>query len=115
MNKLTYDDYTTSVLSISSKTIKDCSDVANTLLKCGIICSVTSNDSVCGDNNQCWIEKGCNITLSGVKPDKLGDSVWNPLKKEYNLNCAHLHILGGYKGCIINFLRPSNCNWAKPQ
>ena len=111
MHNSNYDNRTTSVLSISSKEIGDCKAVANTLLKCGITCSVTPNYSVNCNEKQCWIENGCSIILGGIHPDKIEVSVWNPLKSKYNLKCAHLNIHGVYIGCILNYLHPSKCNW----
>lgn len=102
-------DGTTSVISISSTNINDCKDVANTLAKCGIMCSVTSNYTVRRDAKSFSLENGCNIILTGLKSDKIEEFVWKPLQKEYDLGCAYMNIHGMYKGCILNFIRPSSC------
>ena len=111
MDNISYDKTTTSILNISSNNIKDCNDITNLLLKCGIIGSVTPNKSVCCNKKKCWIENGCSITLCGLKPDQIEKKIWNPLKSKYDLKCAHLNIHGYYIGCILNFLEPSRCNW----
>ena len=60
-------DNSTSVLSISSRSLK-CSKVIDLLKKGGIISSVVENNSVqCQGrdcNKVCWLEKGCRITTS---------------------------------------------------
>ena len=108
-----YNSLHTSILSISSKKIKDCNDVVETLIKSGVICSVSSNKSICCDDKKCWIENGCTIILNGLKPERIEDKVWKPLKTKFNLSCAHLEINGGYIGCILNFIEPSKCGWKK--
>ena len=35
--------------------------------------------------------------------------IWKELQKNYNFNCAHLKIDGGYDGCIKNYLRDTDC------
>ena len=110
MDSSDYDNLTTTVLSISSKSIKNCKDVTNTLLKCGIISSITPNYSINCNKKECWIENGCSIILSGIKPEKIEEKIWNPLKGKFNLNCGHLNIHGKYIGCILNYLQPSKCN-----
>ena len=99
----------TSVLSISSQNIKDCKDVANTLAKCGVICSVTPNYTVRSLEKACSLENGCTIILTNIKTENIRETVWNPLKKEYDLGCAYLNINGIFKGCIYDFLSPSLC------
>ena len=108
MDKSIYSD-TTSVISISSKNIKDCSDVANTLAKCGIMCSVTPNYTVRRDMDEYTLENGCTIILGGTNPNQIEKNIWKPLKETYNLGCAFLDIHGGYKGCIIDYFTPSKC------
>jgi hypothetical protein len=110
MDKSIYDNTTTSSLSISSKKIC-CEDVVKKLFELGIVCSVTPNTTVCCNLEKCWVENGCNIILNGIKPTKMEKSVWEPLKKSYDLNCAYLNIHGYYKGCISNYIKPSKCNW----
>ena len=102
-------DNTTSVISISSKNI-NCSKVVELLKKQKIVCSVSENASVQCDTkkNICWIEEGCNITLGGLKPEFINPMVWEPLKKEFNLDCAHLWIHGKYRGCVESY--PNKCS-----
>ncbi len=55
------------------------------------------------------IEKGCNITLCGLNEKYIESLVWEPLKKEFNLNCCHINMTKTYRGCMYNFIRPSDC------
>lgn len=98
-----------SELSISSNTIKDCNHVAGFFQKMGIMCSVTENITVMEQNNKFIMEKGCRIKIGSHKPEIINGDLWNQLKKEYNLQCAHLEVEGKYRGCIMNYLRDSNC------
>lgn len=102
-------DNTTSVLNISSKTI-NCDKIINILLKNNVISNIKKNKSIICNNEKCWFENGCEITLCGLKPEYIENDVWKPIKKETDLKCAHLNIKGQYKGCILNFLRKSACN-----
>ena len=101
-------DHTTSVLNISNKNL-NCNKIINILLKNKIISNVKENKSIICDNNNCWVENGCEITLCGLKPKYIEKKVWNPIKNICDIKCAHLNIKGYYKGCILNFIRKSNC------
>lgn len=98
-----------SELSISSNSIKDCNHVAGFFQKNGIMCSVTENITVVEQNNEFIMEKGCRIKMGSHKPEIINSDLWNQLKNEYNLKCAHLEVEGKYRGCIMNYLRDSNC------
>jgi hypothetical protein len=102
---------TTSTLSISSTNIASCLAVTNALHKAGIECSVTENNSVIYDKkiNKFIVETGCNIILTNTKVKHIGNTVWKPLQNLFGLDCGYLNIHGGYKGCILDFIRPSNC------
>lgn len=102
-------DGTTSDLNISSKYI-NCDDVLSTLLTCGIKCTVIPHKSVICNKNDCWIEPGCSVKLNGLSHKEINHKVWKPLQTQFNLKCAHLHIHGYYIGCILDFIRPSECN-----
>jgi len=120
MNKY---DNTTSVLSVSKK-IQDtsakrwenCAKVISILKAQKIISSVVPNKSIQCDNskrmNKCWIEWGCRITTP-LKPEYIKSDLWIPLKKELNLNCAHLWIHGKYRGCVNSYRHKSRSNKEK--
>ena len=100
---------TTVELNISSKKIKNCKEVIDILRKCKISGKVSSNKTLICNDSECWEEKGCDITIT--KPCSKEDikTIWKPLQKKFGLNCAHLNIHGHYIGCILNFIRSSNC------
>ena len=106
-----YDDVT-SILSISKKPSNHwnlgpgCAKVISILKNQKIISSITPNKSIQCDNNNCWIEWGCRITTS-LKPEYIKPMIWKPLKKELELDCAHLWIHGKYRGCINSY--PPKC------
>ena len=103
-----YED--TSVLSISSKYIyNDCMEVAHLLHKAGIAASVAPNYTVSPKGKDFQLETGCNITLTALPPEEIKDRVWQPLQDRFQLGCAHLHVVGKFRGCIYDFMRPSNC------
>jgi hypothetical protein len=108
MNKNNYNG-TTSELNISSELIYDCGGVLQTLYECGIKCTVSPHKSVIYNDNKCQVERGCLIKLNGLNHVEIEKKVWNPLKDKFGLKCAHLHVHGYYIGCILDFIRPSDC------
>ena len=108
------DDYdgTTSEIYISHSTLSsDCRNVIDTVRQLGISANVTPNKSIVWDKllNRWNEENGCKVTLGGLKPEKIKDSVWLPLQKQFCLSCAYLTIPGRYSGCILDYCRPSSC------
>ena len=92
----------TSTISVSKKNL-DCSQIANILSKHGILSSITSNITTIPH-----IENGCNITQSISNKTEI-INIWNILKDKYNLTCAHLKINDKYDGCILDFIKKSEC------
>lgn len=102
------DSSTTTTLSISSKEIKNCNDVALYLKKCGVPCDITSNQTVMKNNGKFYVENGCRIILNN-KNKIINKSLWNDLKDVFKLDCAHIKVDGQFKGCINDYLRKSDC------
>jgi len=98
-----------SILSISSKKIKDCRDVLYFFQKYKLQCSVTKNLSLVSSNNELEIENGCRIMFNSHDPNKINYDLWNSLKNKFGLKCAHLKVEGKFKGCINNYFRNSCC------
>ena len=105
---------TSSDLNISSKRIHNCKQVIDALQKTGIMCSVVEQESVICKESNCWTEKGCRITLAGLASNKIEKKVWEPLQSRFGLTCAYLHVHGHYRGCILDYIRPSNCPGPNP-
>ena len=112
MNEINYNknsDFESAELSISSKNLK-CERVANYLKKAGIMSSITSNQSIiCDNENHCYFENGCRIKLNVCNKPILKDQIWEPIKKQENLTCAHLKIPGIFSGCIYDYIRDTSC------
>ena len=98
-----------------------CTRVAATLHALRVECRVTPTVSVvCDGAGSCRVEHGCTVTLPslptvcdahnrcGVDKQKFVE-VWHTLRGEFGLTCAHLHVHGGYRGCVRDFLRGSDC------
>ena len=98
-----------SKLYISSPNINSCKDVALFLQTCGIVCSVATNHSIILSNGKYTLETGCNIKLPDTIPTDIDKKIWKPLKKTFNLDCAYLKIKGGFGGCILDFIGPTEC------
>ncbi len=93
-----------SSLAISRKEYLDCEKVAEFLGKAGIITDVTSNISIQKNGK----EYGCRLVQSINSKDEIRE-MWDKLKHEYGLSCAHLTVGNKYEGCVLNFLAPSLC------
>ena len=90
-----YYDKNNTTLSISSVKIKDCSEVANYMKKCGLRCHVSSNYTVIQDRNtkEYICEQGCQIKFGNHIPSDVNEKLWNGLKKEYDLTCTHIEVI----------------------
>ena len=89
-------------LSISSKHM-NCNEIMK-LMKSS--CKISPNITKICKNKHCWLETGCDITITEEVDIP---NVWNTLKTHSNIQCGYLNIHGKYKGCILNYLRESNC------
>ena len=108
MNNNLYDG-TSSILSVSSNKISHCGLITKKLLELGICSKITPNQSIICNNNNCWLENGCTILLSGLNPKYIGKKVWEPLNNDFNLKCGYLKIEKQFNGCIFDYLKESNC------
>lgn len=100
-------DNTTSHLYVSSKRLRNCDKVIKKLLDLNVMSSVKKNKSVICDNYDCWLEYGCDITLTGLKSKLIKEKVWKPLSKGFGFNCAYLNVEGKYRGCVHDFKKYS--------
>ena len=86
-----------------SKINLDCETLAHTLMKCGVVSSVSPNVSIICEEGKCWKEKGCRIITKELNSEKLVD-FWYTLKHGYGFSCAHLKIPNKYDGCILEYI-----------
>ena len=99
-------------LSVSNNKL-DCHEIVKKLSKSGINASVTKNKSIiCDEKKNCVIEKGCRILFNRISKDEL-KNVWKDIKINHELNCAHVLVPTIFSGCILDFLRPSQCPGSK--
>jgi len=94
-------------LSISQKNLK-CENILNSLKSLGISSKIISQKTLICKKKVCYYENGCDITFTDTMNFNL-EKVWNNLKTDHKLNCGYLNIHGVYRGCILNYLRQSNC------
>ena len=92
-----------SVLSISGKDIKNCLMVAKILERMMIGCDVTENTTIMCNESNCKIEKGCRIMIHDELSKPQIKKVWNRLKNEFKLECAHYRNKE-VNGCIYDYL-----------
>ena len=88
-----------------------CSVLLESFQKDGIVKAMRIQDtySLVPYKNNIKLENGC---LLRFRPDNNTTikTVWQETKKKVPyLNCANLHILGQYDGCILDYLRPTKC------
>ena len=102
------------VLSISSKNIKNCENVANLMHDLGIISKVSKNYSIVKSNGTIVKENGCDIKFTSFNDKNQIIQSWNTLKQKYNLSCAYLEIPYKYSGCIYNYINKPKCPFSKP-
>ena len=62
-----YEDNTTSTLVVSSKHLRGCEKIAEFIKCLNVSANIKNNRSVVCNSFDCWIEYGCDITLTGLK------------------------------------------------
>jgi len=97
-------NYQSVTLSVSTKKLS-CKSIINYLNHVNILASITENTSITSDG----LENGCNILLPYVKKSTLKTQIWEPLQKQHNFTCAHIHVPGIFDGCISDFIMKSYC------
>jgi len=86
-----------------SKENLSCNDVIKTLKICKIQSNIINTESIICDKNICWNENSCIINLLDKKDYSNVNNIWKNLKKNHNLECAHLEIKNNYNGCIKKY------------
>ena len=74
-----------SVLSISSKYIRDCNNISLLLQKNGIIAEVTPNQTIEKEENRYIINCGCKIVFKNNAPSEVVDNIWPKLNETFFL------------------------------
>lgn len=97
-----------SILSVSSKYIRDCSNISLLLQKNGIIAEVTPNQTIERIENRYVINCGCKIVFTNNTPNEIVDNIWPKLNETFFLDGAHFHTEDGFSGDITTFKRPNS-------
>ena len=97
----------TSVLSISSKYIHDCNNIALLLQKNGVFGNITPNQTIEKDMNKYVVTRGCKIMFTDTKPEDVVKTIWPELKLKFFLRCGHYQVGNKFSGCINNYLTKS--------
>jgi hypothetical protein len=96
-------------LSISAPSLC-CDDVAQQLVRMGVMASITPNTSIFCDREgaHCRTEPGCVVLFSAIRKSQL-HRVWDALQPPNALRCAHVFAPPTFSGCLWDFLRTSKC------
>ena len=97
------EDNTTSTIVVSSKRLRNCDKVVDFIKSLKVSANIKDNRSVICNSYDCWLEYGCDITLTGLKSEFIKNDVWMPLSKHFGFDCAYLKVNGKYKGCVHDF------------
>ena len=98
----------TATISVSRSELR-CDDVVRTLQTLGIACDVSANTTLVPDGDSVRRESGCRIVIGQVSNKWEVERVWQTLRKEYKLNCAHGKIHGEASGCTFDLFGGSRC------
>jgi hypothetical protein len=105
-------------VTVSSERFDDkCHKVAESLQKAGVATAlIVPGITTIGRKGT---EQACVVTLPfdeyGAGPghkDRLAD-MWSRISADLGITCAFLKIDNRFAGCILNFLRPSACDFLK--
>ena len=90
-------------ISVSKKTLTNCNEIINNLLKAGIEARVIETTSIF--NNE--IEKGCLITVGKEYSEHNRLSkLWDTISPGYS--CSYIDIKDKFSGCIYDYLAQNN-------
>ena len=91
----------TATLSVSRSGLK-CADVVHTLKGLGVVCSVTPNTTVVRVGDNMRVESGCRVVIGQIATQQDVQHVWEELKRNHDLQCAHGRIHGDASGCVYD-------------
>ena len=92
---------TTATLSVSGKHLM-CSQVVATLMRLGIVASVTPNISIEKKKDTISLENWCRIVTTVQNKEEL-HRIWRTIKEECRLGCGHLKVNGSFAGCTKDY------------
>lgn len=98
----------TATLSVSRSGLR-CADVVRTLQQLGVACDVTANTTLLPVGDGVRRENGCRIVMGQVANKQEVERVWETLRKEHALDCAHGKIQGEASGCVFDLFGATRC------
>ena len=98
----------TATLSISRSGLR-CVDVMRTLQDLGVACDVTPNMTLVPDGKRLRRESGCRVVMGQISNKEEVQRVWEALKNEHMLRCAHGKIQGEASGCVFDLFGGTRC------
>jgi len=100
-------------LYISTKIDTNSLEIIKKLSTNNVECQVYKNySSIIIPKKKSTIEHGYYIKIFNVEPLEFKNKVWNILRQELNLKCAHIETTY-YKGCVLNWpgiFAKNNCS-----
>lgn len=93
-----------SILSVSSKYIRDCSNISLLLQKNGIIAEVTPNQTIEKEENRYIINCGCKIVFKNNAPIEIVENIWPKLNDIFFLDKGDFYTQDGFSGDITEFI-----------
>ena len=97
-----------SILSISSKYIRDCSNISLLLHKNGIMAQVTPNQTIEKEENRYVIHCGCKIVFTNNTPNEIVENIWPKLNETFFLDKGEFQTEDGFSGDITTFKCPNS-------
>lgn len=98
----------TATLSVSRSGLR-CANVVRTLQQLGVACDVTANTTLLPVGDGVRRENGCRIVMGQVANKQEVERVWETLRKEHALDCAHGKIQGEASGCVFDLFGATRC------
>jgi len=86
-----------------------CADVVRTLHELGVACDVTANVTLVPVGDGIRKESGCRIVMGQVSNKEEVERVWEILREEHELDCAHGNIRGEVSGCVFDLFGGTRC------
>lgn len=98
----------TATLSVSRTGLK-CEDVVRTLQRLSVVADVTQNTTLVSVGKHLRKENGCRVVMGQISSKGDVRRVWEALKSDHGLRCAHARIQGDASGCVYDLFDESSC------
>ena len=97
-------------MSISGRNLGKCNVVIHAMRELGVYGDVSRNVSVDPDGN---IEPGCRILIANKNNEDATTKLWDRLRHDCSLQCAHVRFHVVKEGCIFDVMGPTRCPTAE--